>query len=116
MKRKSQSEIPSPLQRLLCFDEETTSRKTRRDAFKTSNRITNQDRVLSFVRLCGERGSTREEISSGTGLGIQSVTPAVSQLLRLGLLIESGVTRLTQSGKSAAVLCASNSKGLGYGA
>lgn len=113
MKGKSRFAITSPQQGLFCFDDEATSRKTKLAAFKTSSRITNQDRVLNFARSCGEHGATREEISSGTGLGIQSVTPAVSQLLRLGLLIESGVTRLTHSGKSAAVLCVRSEEGRG---
>ena len=62
--------------------------------------------ILRFVVSKGDFGVTREEISTATGIPLQSVCDPVLQLLRQGLIRENGKTRKTSSGSQAAILVA----------
>jgi hypothetical protein len=64
-------------------------------------------RIFAFVAGRRAEGATRDEISRGLGLPIQSVCPGVDSLRRRGLLRQTKAQRLTSSGRPAAVLVAS---------
>lgn len=65
-----------------------------------------KQKVLDFVIQCGVRGATREEVSLGLGISIQSVTPLVNDLVSHRQLVKSTATptRKTTTGRDAEVL------------
>lgn len=62
--------------------------------------------ILQCIRAAGTNGRTRNEIEIALGVKIQSVCPAVVQLLDAGLIRETDQTRPTTSGRAAKVLVA----------
>jgi hypothetical protein len=60
--------------------------------------------VLEAIRKRGEYGATRAELVTALGMPVNSVTPRVWELVRAGLAYETSATRLTPSGRRAAVL------------
>lgn len=90
------------------FDYGATTQKTRSAAAKSARRKSpaRQTLLLEFYRETGSRGATREEASISTGMLIQSVCGPTLALLRSGLLVETGQTRLTRNGSKAAVIVA----------
>ena len=64
---------------------------------------TQRDLVLTFVRRCGSRGATDEEIQQGLNLSGNAQRPRRSELEAAGFLEASPVTRRTTSGRAAVV-------------
>ena len=60
--------------------------------------------VLCLIREKQTVGRTRDAIAERSGWPIQTVCWRVSQLLDAGLVVETDVTRLTRSNRSATVL------------
>lgn len=58
--------------------------------------------VLAYIREHG--GATIDEIAVGADLLTQSVCGRVDELRKLGLIRDSGKTRLTRNGRAASVL------------
>lgn len=88
------------------FDFGATAQATRAAAYKASqaNEPSRRDVIAAYVASCGPDGCTRDSISEGTGIRLQSVCGPVLALLRDGLLIEDGRTRPTETGRQAAVI------------
>jgi hypothetical protein len=63
-----------------------------------------RDAIELHVASCGQHGATRQEIADALSMLIQSVCSPVSELLKEGRLRETERTRLTPSGKPAAVI------------
>jgi hypothetical protein len=63
-----------------------------------------RERIENYIRAAGKSGRTRDEISVGLSLPIQSVCPPVLAMLRSGRLIETNQRRNTRAGKPAAVI------------
>jgi len=72
-----------------------------RDSMRERQPI-NNDRVLAYIK--GQGGATRDAISEGLDMKIQSVCPAVVELMKRGLIEETKDRRLTRSGRNAYVL------------
>lgn len=68
--------------------------------------LTQRERVLAELQARGQAWATREELAESTGLRLASVCGRVNELLRLWLVIETGETRETGSGRQAAVVVA----------
>jgi hypothetical protein len=66
-----------------------------------------RSRVLAAV-IMAKDGATREELEDATGLGGNSVRPRVRELIKAGLLKETGDLRKTRAGISASVLRAAH--------
>ena len=63
-------------------------------------------RVLRFIQDTKDFGATACEIEGGLGLSGNSVRPRIVELRNAGLIINSGVTRKTPSGRAAQVYVA----------
>lgn len=59
-------------------------------------------RVLAHVRACGGAGATDEEIQQATGMPANTERPRRIELVRAGLLVDSGTTARGRSGRAAA--------------
>lgn len=62
--------------------------------------------VLNAVHTAADTGLTRQEIETKTGLAGNCVRPRIWALEKRGLVVDSGVRRLTTSGRRAAVMIA----------
>jgi hypothetical protein len=62
-----------------------------------------RQRVFEFILKRGKRGATREEIERSTKIKHQTINPRIAELRKAGLIRESGKSRPTRSGRSAAV-------------
>lgn len=62
--------------------------------------------VYQFVRSRGDYGATRHEIEAAIGLAGNTVRPRVCELMNSHKLVETDLTRITPSGRKAAVLVA----------
>ena len=62
-----------------------------------------QDRVLEFFKLRGQFGGTDQEIANFLRLPENSIRPRRIELVQIGLVCDSGKTRLTKSRRSAVV-------------
>ncbi len=60
-------------------------------------------RVLAYIRECGERGSTDEEIQAALHMEGSTERPRRTSLVDDGVVRDSGKKRLTRSGRSACV-------------
>ena len=60
--------------------------------------------VLLALQECRSNGATREELATATGLPLASICGRVNELLRLGLVRQPGLRRMTSSGRMAAVV------------
>ncbi|MCX5652570.1 MAG: hypothetical protein NTU45_14470 [Planctomycetota bacterium] len=60
-------------------------------------------RVHDFIRDRGAFGATDDEGESALGIKPQSYTPRRGELVALGLVVDSGKRRKTESGRAAAV-------------
>jgi len=77
------------------------------DQVTPSKAASQRNRIHHFVHSRGQQGATRDEIVHTLGLDVQTVTPRVLELVRMGDLSEKpGETRLTRKGCKAAVLVA----------
>jgi len=98
-----QSECTATKQLDLLYDYGQHSKATRRQA-ATAKRKPLIEIVLNFVRSCGTRGATRDEIAIAIERPVQSVCSPVLALLNDGAFIETAECRPTQWGKLAAVV------------
>lgn len=64
--------------------------------------------VLAVIVKAGALGATDAEIEAATGLRAQSVSPRRGELVKLGLVIDSGERRPTPRGRPAAVWVAAS--------
>jgi hypothetical protein len=60
-------------------------------------------RVFGVIADAGADGATDDEIVQSLGLPGDSVRPRRIELVRMGLVADSGFTRLTRSGREATV-------------
>jgi hypothetical protein len=60
--------------------------------------------VFACVAEAGAQGRTADEVSELLEMRAQSVTPRIHELLKLGVLRDSGQRRPTSSGRPARVL------------
>ena len=68
-----------------------------------SSAATWRTRVLTVIRLEGERGATDEEIQDALDMNPSTERPRRVELVKLGLVEDSGETRKTRSNRSAVV-------------
>ncbi len=59
--------------------------------------------ILAFIRSRGPAGATDDEGERALGIRCQTYTPRRGELRELGLVIDSGRRRPTETGRSAAV-------------
>jgi len=102
-----QTEFTATKQLDLLYDYGQHSKATRRQA-ATAKRQPLIEIILNFVRSCGPRGATRDEIAIAIDRPVQSVCRPALALLNDGALIETAECRLTQWGKPAAVVVYAN--------
>ncbi len=65
------------------------------------NRLRRQ--VLDYLRIVGEAGATDEEIQRWCNMQGNTERPRRKELVRDGLVVDSGTTRKTESGRQAVV-------------
>lgn len=65
-----------------------------------------RERVLAFLRSRGACGATDAEIQEALGLDGSTQRPRRVELVRAGLVVDTGRVRPTQSGRVAAVFAA----------
>jgi hypothetical protein len=90
-------------------DSGQASRETRKKAFSDSllRAETRKASVLEFIRNRGPYGATRDDVAYALPtLSPYSVPSAVLSLIGDGLVIETGLKRMTRYGKPAAVVIA----------
>lgn len=68
-----------------------------------SNAQTLRARVLEYLQSRGETGATDEEIQAGLGMAQNTQRPRRVELVAGGLVIDSGKTWATASGRQATV-------------
>jgi len=66
-------------------------------------------KVYEAICRAGSHGQTRHEIAAATGIALATVCPRVSELLRFGMVAESG-TRQSPAGRAARVLIATSTR------
>ena len=94
----------------------TTPRPTRPAVFAAGSRtskaaaaaiggkaVSLRQAVLNFVRSRREHGATDQEICGGLDIPSDTGRPRRCELVNAGLLVDSGRTRLTRSGRAATV-------------
>lgn len=64
---------------------------------------TQRGRILDLIAAQGPHGLTDDEGEAALGIRPQSYTPRRGELVALGLVVDSGVRRSTESGRPAAV-------------
>ena len=64
---------------------------------------TDRAKVLSMIRAWAEAGCTDEEIADATGMNPSTVRPRRVELVALGHVEDSQMTRPTRSGRKAVV-------------
>lgn len=64
---------------------------------------TQRAEVLAWFRVRGEHGATDEECQMAMGLAGSSQRPRRVELVNRGLLVDTGTTRKTMAGRTAAV-------------
>lgn len=62
-----------------------------------------RDRVLAFLATCGADGATDEEGETALKMKPQTYTPRRGELVKAGLVVDTGRRRSTTSGRPAAV-------------
>mgnify|MGYP001411246627 CR=1 FL=1 len=80
-------------------------RETSRDAARAIEPHAGQmrEQVLAYLRRVGSYGATDEEIQRVLGLSPNTARPRRVDLVRSGLVCDSGRTRATASGRKATV-------------
>lgn len=68
--------------------------------------------ILRYLVERGPAGGTDEEIQDALGLRVQTETPRRGELAQLGLVVDSGRTRPTSSGRPAIVWVATGVTGM----
>ena len=64
---------------------------------------TKRAKVLEYIRSCSAQGATDEEMQLCIPLGPNTQRPRRVELLRAGLIVDSGLTRKTVGGLDAVV-------------
>ena len=64
---------------------------------------TDQGRVLVYIRACGKRGATCDEVEQGLGLPHQNASARVNWLRDNHYIVDSRTKRLTRSDRPATV-------------
>jgi hypothetical protein len=59
--------------------------------------------VLGYIEARGERGATADEVQAALRLSHQNGSARVSELAKHGFIVDSGMRRVTRSGRRAAV-------------
>ncbi len=62
-----------------------------------------QRHVLAFLRSRGARGASDEEMQEALGMAASTQRPRRVELMRKGLVVASGTTSMTRSGRQAEV-------------
>lgn len=60
-------------------------------------------RVLAYIRGAAERGATDEEMQAALDMNPSTQRPRRGELVEAGLVMDSGITRPTKSGRQATV-------------
>lgn len=60
-------------------------------------------RVLAAIRACGAEGATCDEVEASLDMRHQSASARVNELGKHGAIADSGMRRLTRSGRKATV-------------
>ncbi len=60
-------------------------------------------KVLEVIALAGSHGATDAEVEIKTGIRAQSVSPRRGELVKRGVIVNSGQRRMTPSRRSAIV-------------
>ncbi len=68
-----------------------------------SDSNTLRGKVLRYLRDCGARGATDEEIQTALKLNPSTQRPRRIELTEMGFVVDSGGTRLTRSSRKAVV-------------
>ena len=84
------------------FQKHSATSRSAADAIEP-NAGTLRAKVLAVIRGCGERGATDLEVQRAISLGGSTQRPRRVKLVELGLVQDSGRTRLTESGRKAVV-------------
>lgn len=59
--------------------------------------------VLDYIRRCGDEGATDEQVQDALAMSGSTQRPRRVELQEMGLVIDSGKTRPTKSGRKAVV-------------
>ncbi|GMV98047.1 MAG: hypothetical protein HRF43_09805 [Phycisphaerae bacterium] len=70
-----------------------------------------RSRVLSYIEQRGSAGATDEEVRVALGMRVQTQTPRRGELVKLGLIRDSGRRRPTSTGRAAVVWVATPEAG-----
>lgn len=70
----------------------------------SGRRVSQRQRVFTFLHSQAERGATCAEISAGLNMPYQTCSGRCSELLRDGLILRTARTRKTELGSEASVL------------
>lgn len=62
-----------------------------------------REKILKYIKARGINGATIEEIANATGIRIQTVCARRNELDYMGEVYDSGVRRVTSSGRYATV-------------
>lgn len=62
-----------------------------------------REQVLYFIARQGAAGATSDEVQAALGLSHQNGSARVSELAKYGFVVDSGVRRVTRSGRKAVV-------------
>jgi hypothetical protein len=92
----TQLELPAPAQRHSATSVEAAEAIEPKAA-------TLRGQVLSYLKGCGASGATDEEIQAALELNPSTQRPRRIELCNLGLVRDSGRTRLTKAGRKAVV-------------
>ncbi len=84
--------------------------ETSEDASEINNLAERRQRVLLWFASRGTRGGTADELEEAFGLGHNSTSPRLSELLAMDLVTRTTEKRKTRQGKSAFV-CAISEAG-----
>lgn len=83
------------------YSEPDTSKAAAESILEDLGRL--QAKVYSAIRRAGSYGRTTHELERELGLLMQTAVPRVWELRKMGLVIDSGLRRLTPSRRNAKV-------------
>jgi hypothetical protein len=87
------------------FDPPSVPQRTSRAAARAIRPHTTilRARVLDYIEQCMDYGATDEQCQSILNLDAHTQVPRRIELVRAGLIVDSGITRPTRSGRQAIV-------------
>lgn len=95
---------PQPPSQPLPSPDPGAGRETSLEAYRTTQRGRDRQRIADYLRMLGARGATRDELSHDLGMVIGTVCGRCKELLDEELIYESCERRQTRTGKTAVVL------------